>query len=181
MKNQKTTLNLALSSMFLALALVLPFLTGQIPQISSRICPMHIPVMLCGYVCGGLWGLVIGMIAPLLRSFMFGMPILFPTAFSMAFELAVYGFVSGTLYRKLPKHKLNNYLSLVVAMISGRLVSGFVQFFCMGLDTTRFSLSTFWAGTFVNTVPGIIIQLIIIPIIVMSLEKYKKTKTQNRL
>ena len=69
----------------------------------------------------------------------------------------------------------------VIAMISGRLVSGLVQFFCMGLDTTRFSLSTFWAGTFVNTVPGIIIQLIIIPVIVMSLEKYKKTKTQNRL
>lgn len=177
MKKQKTVLELAFSSMFLALALVLPFFTAQIPQINSKLCPMHIPVLLCGYVCGGTWGLAVGAVAPLLRSFMFSTPVLFPTAFSMAFELAVYGFVSGTLYRILPKRRLNNYLSLVLAMISGRLVSGVVQFCCMGLDATKFSLSTFWAGTFVNTVPGIIIQLIIIPVIVSAIANTKKFKS----
>ena len=65
---------LTYSAVFLALALVLPFLTGQIPQIGSMLSPMHLPVMLCGFVCGGPWGLVVGFVAPLLRSLLFGMP-----------------------------------------------------------------------------------------------------------
>ena len=94
---------LTYSALCLALAIVLPFLTGQIPQIGSALCPMHIPVLLCGFLCGWPWGLAVGFIAPLLRSVMFGMPPMFPTALAMAFELAVYGGVSGFLYRKFPK------------------------------------------------------------------------------
>lgn len=94
MKNRNEIKKLTLSAMFLALAYVMPFLTGQIPQIGSMLCPMHIPVLLCGFFCGGPWGLVVGFMAPLLRSFVLGMPPLFPTAFCMSFELAAYGYVS---------------------------------------------------------------------------------------
>ena len=176
MKKQNDLVKLALASMFLALAFVMPFLTGQIPQIGSKLCPMHIPVILCGYVCGAPWGLVVGFIAPLLRSVTLGMPPLFPTAFAMAFELAVYGFMSGLLYRKLSKNKANVYISLVVSMIVGRLVWGIVQLCCVGFDISKFSLAAFWSGAVVNATPGIIIQLVLIPIIVMALEKVNKTK-----
>lgn len=171
MKKQISPANLAAASMLLALALVMPFLTGQIPQIGSMLCPMHIPVILCGYICGAPWGLAVGFIAPLFRSVMFGMPPLFPTAFSMAFELAAYGFISGLLYRKLKKNKLNIYISLIASMITGRLVWGVVQLCCVGLDVSKFSLSVFWTGAIVNAIPGIIIQLILIPVLVMVLEK----------
>lgn len=172
MNKTKSPINLALASMFLAMAFVLPFLTGQIPQIGAKLCPMHIPVILCGYFCGGPWGLAVGFIAPLLRSVTLGAPSLFPKAFAMAFELAAYGLISGLLYRKLPKKKINIYVSLVVAMVLGRLVWGIVQLCCVGFDVTKFSLATFWAGAVVNAIPGIIIQLILIPLLVMTLEKF---------
>ena len=95
MKKRNDIKKLTLSAMFLALAFVMPFLTGQIPQIGSMLCPMHIPVLLCGFFCGAPWGLVVGFVAPILRSFILGMPPLFPTAFCMAFELATYGFIAG--------------------------------------------------------------------------------------
>lgn len=176
MKKQNSIVRLALASMFLALAFVMPFLTGQIPQVGSKLCPMHIPVILCGYICGAPWGLAVGFIAPLLRSFILGMPPLFPTAFSMAFELAVYGFMTGVLYSKLPRKKYSIYLSLVISMVAGRLVWGAVQLCCVGFDASRFSLSTFWAGAVANAIPGIIIQLVLIPVLVMALERASKNE-----
>ena len=178
MKKQNSFYNLALASMFLALAFVMPFLTGQIPQIGSMLCPMHIPVILCGYICGAPWGLAVGFIAPLLRSFTLGMPPLFPTALSMAFELAAYGLLSGILYRRLPKNKINVYASLVVSMIAGRLVWGFVQLCCVGFDVSRFNLAAFWTGAVANAIPGIAIQLVLIPVLVIVLEKANKTNSK---
>lgn len=162
---------ITLSAMFLALAFVMPFLTGQIPQIGSMLCPMHIPVLLCGFFCGAPWGLAVGFIAPLLRSFTLGMPPMFPTAFCMAFELATYGFIAGLLYNKFPKKKVNVYVSLISAMIIGRLVWGIVMFACMGFDTSKFGLSAFLAGAVLNAVPGIVLQVILIPVVVIALER----------
>ena len=101
MKRHDQLLKNVLSALFLSIALVLPFLTGQIPEIGSMLCPMHIPVLLCGFFCGPVWGLMVGAIAPVLRSFTLGMPPMFPTAFCMAFELAAYGLVAGWLHNKL--------------------------------------------------------------------------------
>ena len=162
---------LTLSAMFLAMAFVMPFITGQIPQIGSMLCPMHIPVLLCGFFCGPTWGGIVGLIAPLLRSFTLGMPPMFPTAFCMAFELAAYGFMTGFLYRKLPKNKMNVYIALISSMIIGRLVWGLVMFCCMGFDMSKFGISTFLAGAVFNAVPGIVIQIVFIPILVIVLEK----------
>ena len=176
MKRQNNLVNLALAAMFLALAYVMPFLTGQVPQIGNMLCPMHVPVLLCGFICGAPWGLIVGVTAPLLRSLTLGMPPLFPTALAMAFELAAYGFVSGLLYRVFPKKKVYIYCSLIAAMVIGRLVWGAVQFVCMGLDASKFGFSAFWAGAVVNALPGIVLQIVLIPVIVMLIEKFKPNR-----
>ena len=165
---------ITLSAMFLALALVMPFLTGQIPQMGSMLCPMHIPVLLCGFFCGGPWGLIVGLLAPMLRSVIFGMPPMFPTAVCMAVELATYGLVAGTLHNKLPRVKWNVFASLITAMLVGRVVWGVAMLLCMGLDTTKFGFTAFITASVINAVPGIIVQLVLIPVIVMSLERFVK-------
>ena len=164
-------MKLTLSAMFLALAFVMPFLTGQIPEIGSMLCPMHITVLLCGCFCGAPWGLVVGFVAPILRSFTLGMPPMFPTAFCMAFELATYGFIAGWLHNKLPNKKVNVYVSLLGAMVIGRLVWGVIMFCCMGFDASKFGLSAFLAGAVLNAVPGIIVQIVLIPVLVITLGK----------
>ena len=162
--------------MFLALAYVLPFLTGQIQQIGSMLLPMHIPVILCGFLCGAPWGAVVGFLAPLLRSMILGMPVLFPNAVSMAVELCVYGLMAGIMYRMLPKKKSFIYVALIVSMLSGRLVWGAVQFSIMGFDPSAFGLAAFTAGAFTNAIPGIILQIVLIPVLVMALEKVSANK-----
>lgn len=171
MKKQINTHTMIPAAMFLALAYVLPFLTGQIPQIGSMLCPMHIPVLLCGFICGWQWGLVVGFIAPLLRAMTLGTPLLFPTGICMAFELATYGAVAGLLHRALPKKKSSVYGSLLMAMISGRLVLGVVMFICMGIQGGGFGFSAFLTGAVINALPGIMVQIILIPVLVMMLDK----------
>lgn len=167
-----TTKTLVLAALFLALALVLPFLTGQIPEIGSMLCPMHIPALLCGFFCGWPWGLAVGLIAPVLRSILFGMPPMFPVAVCMSAELAAYGAVSGFLYRKLPHSRASIYLSLLSAMVSGRLVWGAARFLCAGLNPSAFGFAAFWAGAITTALPGILLQLVVIPLLVMLLQKY---------
>lgn len=127
---------------------------------------MHIPVLLCGYFCGGSCWLAIGAAAPVLRSFLFGMPQLFPQAVCMAFELATYGLLAGILHKK-----WSVYTSLIVAMLGGRIVWGIAMFACLGFDTGRFGLNAFLAGAVTNAIPGIILQLLLIPALVIRLRK----------
>ena len=171
MKQNIQTKKITYSAMFLALAFVLPFFTGQIPQIGSMLCPMHFPILLCGYLCGGVWGALVGFLAPLLRSMILGMPIMFPSAICMAFELATYGFVAGKLYRNLNQNKRYIYISLILAMILGRLIWGMAMFICLGLNSNNFGLTSFFTGAIANAIPGIILQLIIIPVLVMIMSK----------
>lgn len=160
-----------LSAMFLALALVLPFLTGQLQQIGNALCPMHIPVILCGFFCGPWYALAVGFVAPLLRFVLFGMPPLVPIGIPMSFELATYGVATGILYRVLPKKKVYIYVALVLAMLTGRIVWGVVKVIMYGLGQSEFGWTAFMAGAFINAIPGIIIQIILIPILVMILKK----------
>lgn len=161
---------LTYAALYLAIALVLPFLTGQIPEIGSMLCPMHIPALLCGFVCGWPWGLAVGFISPLLRWLLFGMPTGY-TAIAMAFEMAVYGAAAGILYRVLPKKSWSIYVTLLTAMVAGRIVWGGVQFLLAGLRSTEFSLPLFLAGAVTNAIPGIIVQIVLIPILVAAMEK----------
>jgi riboflavin transporter FmnP len=162
---------LTYAALFLAIAMVLPFITGQIPEIGNALCPMHIPALLCGFLCGWPWGLAVGFIAPLLRSVIFGMPAMFPGAVAMAFELAVYGGLSGLLYSLLPKKKGSVYISLLIAMVAGRVVWGIVRLILAGLSGSSFTWALFLAGAVTTAIPGIILQLVLIPVLVMVLER----------
>ena len=173
----KQVLNLVVAGFCLAVALVLPIITGNIPTVGKMLCPMHIPVLICGFLCGWKWGMGVGFIAPLLRSFIFGMPALYPNATGMMFELAVYGLVAGLLYEKLPKKPVNVYIALIVAMICGRVVWGIVRFAMFGLAGTEFSFSAFLSGAVLTAWPGIILHIILIPPIVIAAEKLGKGKT----
>lgn len=173
-KHMSPILRLTYSAICLALCLVLPFLTGQIPQIGSALCPMHLPVLLCGFLCGPWWAAAVGAVAPLLRSVMTGgYPPLFPTAVAMTFELAAYGLVCGLLWRKVRKTAGGIYLALVAAMIAGRIVWGVVTAILLGMGDSPFTWAAFWAGGFANAIPGIVLQLILIPLLVMALRKAK--------
>ena len=170
MKREKT-LRITCAALCLSLALVLPFLTGQIPRIGNMLAPMHIPVFLCGFLCGWGWGAAVGLLAPPLRSVLFGAPVFFPMAVSMAAELCVYGFVSGFLYRRLKKGLIQTYISLLTAMVAGRLVWGGVRLLCAGLTGGAFPFSAFLAGAVTRAIPGIILQLVLVPPLVGALEK----------
>lgn len=171
---QEQLKKLVISALLLAVGLVLPFLTGQIPQLGSMLLPLHLPVLICGFVCGWSWGLAVGFILPLFRSLLFGMPPMVPTALAMAFEMAAYGAVSGLLYRRLPKTTVNIYVALVGAMLVGRLVWGLVSIPLYAIFTERsFALAAFWAGGFVNAWPGMVLQLVLVPVIVLALERAK--------
>ena len=167
---------LVYSAMFLALALLLPFLTAQIKTFGVMLCPMHIPVIICGFVCGPFWGMAVGACAPILRSLLFGMPGMFPDAFAMAFELAVYAFVAGMLYKKLNKNIFMTYVTLLTSMVSGRLVWGLVMFVLIlaGKSDETIGLALIWTGTVTSCIPGIVLQLVAIPPIISVLR-------QNRL
>ncbi len=173
-KSRKRLMKLILAAFFLAAAYLLPFLTGQIQQIGQQLCPMHLPVLLCGFVCGPFWGLIVGAAAPILRSLGTGMPPLFPTAFAMMFELAAYGFLAGIFRKIFPKKYPYIYLELILAMIGGRLVWGFVKFAIAGFSATKFPLSAFLAGAVLGSIPGIILQIVIIPPLVLLFDKLLK-------
>ena len=160
--NSFQTRKLTYAALYLAIALALPFITGQIPEIGKALCPIHIPALLCGFMCGWPWGMAVGFIAPLLRSVLFGMPALFPSAVAMAFELAAYGGMAGFLYEKLPRKPWTTYLVLIVSMVAGRLA---------GLTGSTFTVALFLAGAVMNAIPGIILQLVLIPILVMAMDR----------
>ena len=173
MKNEAIK-KLTLAAMFLAIGLVLPFVTGQIQQIGSMLLPMHIPVFLCALICGWRYGAPMAFVLPVMRSFLFGMPPLYPAAVSMAFELPTYALVAGVLYEKSRWQCTRAlYRSLIVAMIAGRIVWGIAQFILLGLRGTFFTFEAFLEGALLNAIPGIVLQLILIPAIMLALHKTK--------
>ncbi len=170
---RNNTRDLILAALCLALAMLLPFLTGQIQNLGNMLCPMHIPVLLCAYICGYRWAAAVGFISPLLRYAIFGMPPIMPAGVSMAFELLTYGLVAGLLYEKLKKNTLNIYVSLIISMISGRVVWGIARLIISGVTGTEFTWQLFIGGAVLQAVPGIILHILLIPIIVMALRRAK--------
>lgn len=171
-KKKSHVFNLTLAAMFLAVGLILPFFTGQIPQIGNKLLPMHIPVLLCGLICGWKYGLAVGFVLPPLRYLLFGMPVLFPTGIAMAFELCTYGLVVGLMYsRSRWKCIVSLYRSMVLAMITGRVVWGIVQVLLLGIGEGGFTWQMFMAGAFLNAIPGIVLQFIFIPAVMVALNR----------
>lgn len=159
-----------LAAMFLALALVLPFITGQIPEIGQLLTPMHFPIFFTAIFVGPKLGTIVGFIAPLLRFLLFGMP-MFPMAISMSFELATYALVIGIVYQLLRNTNLNAtvtiVISLLVAMIIGRLSFSLAALVFIGSAKNLFVV---YLSTITSSSIGIILQLILIPIITIRLK-----------
>ncbi len=166
--------NIVLSSMFLGLGAILPMLTSQIKEIGDSLLPMHIPVLLCGLICGAKYGLAIGFILPFLRSVTFFMPPLYPNAVWMALEMATYGFVIGFVYKRIKnKDTKGIYFCLIASMISGRIVWGITKAILLGFSGKKFAFSAFILGGFVDALPGILLQLILVPSVMLVLKKVR--------
>ncbi|HIU30690.1 MAG TPA: ECF transporter S component [Candidatus Caccousia avistercoris] len=170
MRNQ--TRNLVFTAMCLALAVVLPMAFHVVPNAGSVLLPMHIPVLLCGLLCGPVYGLACGVLAPALSSLITQMP---PAAVlpSMICELAVYGLLAGLLIRLIhTKSQVGDiYLSLLGAMLCGRVVYGVVN--AAIFQAGSYSLQIWLTASFVTALPGIVIQIVFIPLIVFALRKAK--------
>ncbi len=168
---------LVLASAFLALGAFLPFLTMQIKEIGDSLLPMHFAIMLCGLFCGWKYGLFCGLLLPFFRSALFSMPPMYPNAVYMALELACYGAVISLFYNGLFKAKWKYiYPSLIISMLLGRIVWGVSKAFLLGLGGKAFTFIAFLTEGFVDAIPGIAIQLILIPLI---LKLFEKVITKN--
>ena len=164
--------DLILAALCMALGIVLPFFTGQIPQIGGMLLPMHLPVLLCGLLCGWQYGGLVGFVLPLLRYAMFGMPPIFPTGIAMAFELAAYGIIAGYLCNHSRwQCVISLYRSLIAAMIGGRIVWGVVRVLLTGVSGEPFTWQLFLSGAFLTAIPGIILQLVFIPVLMVALDR----------
>lgn len=166
---------LVTAALLLAVGMLLPFLTGQIKEIGDSLLPMHLAVLLCGLLCRGWYGGAVGLILPFLRSLCFGMPPLYPNAVWMSLELATYGLVVGHLYHGLFRgwrHRV--WPSLGIAMLAGRVVWGAAKALLLGVANKPFPLSAFWAQGFLDAIPGILLQFLLIPPILLLWEKRKR-------
>lgn len=165
------TKKLTFAALCLTLGLLLPFVTGQIPQFGNMLLPMHLPVLLCGFICGWKYGLCVGFVAPLLRFVLFGNPPIIPIGLPMAFELATYGLVSGLLYSFKNKTLTDLYIVLIITMLAGRVVWAVVRLFMMGMANIDFGFEIFVASAFTAALPGILLQFVLIPPIVRAIKK----------
>lgn len=161
---------LVMAAMCVALGIILPMAFHTIQNAGSIFLPMHIPVLICGLLCGWQYGLLCGILAPLLSSMFTGMP---PAAVlpAMACELAVYGVITGICMHGIRAEKqiIKIYSSLIAAMLAGRIISGILK--ALIFNVGEYSFKIFITSSFLTGIPGILIQLIFIPVIVLALQK----------
>ena len=175
-KTSIRTRKLCFAALLLALGWLLPLLTGQNRDLGNMLSLIHIPAYLGGFLLGPWYGVLLGFLIPLSRSVLFGMPVLYPRALCMAFEMAAYGGICGGLYRlfgnkKTLKKIICIYISLMPAILLGRVVWGIGRTVCGLFLPEPFTWAAFLAGAFLNAVPGIIIHILLIPLIVLALRK----------
>lgn len=174
--NNKLTEKIVMTGFFIALGTILPQLF-HMAGLGSVISPMHFTVLICGLLLGSKFGLACGILTPLLASLLFGKPVIFPSGLSMAIELAVYGFVAGLIKSKFAistDKYINLYFFLLAAMIAGRVIAIVTNFI---LYTSGHSSNNFLAYLkilFVTGLPGIVLQLLLIPPIYLRIEEVKK-------
>lgn len=171
-----STRKLVLAALFLALGILLPIAFHWLPGGGKALSPMHIPVLLCGFVCGWPLGLVVGALTPLLSSLFTGMPPMgMPFMIAMIPELACYGLLAALCYRLLPKNPAGLYGSLILAMLGGRVVYGIAMWLLMLAGRGEYSMQAFLAGAFAQAVPAIILHIVVIPPLVLALRRVRLT------
>lgn len=176
MKSSKTR-QLVLSGLFIAIGVLLPVIFHMF-GLGSVFLPMHLPVLMAGFLVDVPFGILVGAITPILSSLITGMPPAFPVLPYMVFELATYGGSASLFYRKL---KFNIYISLIFSMVLGRVVSAIVVWILATFFMAKLpGPFVFIAGSITKGLPGIVIQLILIPILMIALERYGIVKKEEK-
>ena len=177
-KTQKErTRTMVLAALFLALGVVLPSLTGSIKEIGDSLLPLHLVVMLCGVICGWQYAAPVGAALPFLRAAFFSMPPVYPNAVWMSAELITYGFVIGFLFSLRKKYsRVWLFICLICSMLAGRAVWGIAKAILLGVADKPFGFEAFLVGGFVDAVPGIILQLVLVPLIVELVYRLQKNE-----
>lgn len=163
-----------LTILFTALGVSLPVIFHRLGIAAIRFSPMHFPVLLSSLLLGPVSGLIVGIFSVLFSMMLTGMPVLFPTGIAMLFELAAYGISASLLQKKLfpmKKNYLSFLASLVIAMIAGRLVHGLVQYILTLFTSSEYSLLKFWNGCFTVSFPGIVLQIVLLPLLALAVFK----------
>ncbi len=172
MKKMSPVKKSIITAVCIALCVVLPQAFHAIPNAGSIYCPMHIPVLLCGLICGWQYGLLCGIAGPLVSALITGMP---PAAVlpGMLVECAAYGALTGLMMQLVHTKKVypDLYISLLVAMLGGRIISGIAK--ALIFSAGSYSMTAWVTGSFVTSLPGIIVHLVLIPSIVYALMKAK--------
>ena len=172
MKKMSPVKKSIITAVCIALCVVLPQAFHAIPNAGSIYCPMHIPVLLCGLICGWQYGLLCGIAGPLVSALITGMP---PAAVlpGMLVECAAYGALTGLMMQLVHTKKVypDLYISLLVAMLGGRIISGIAK--ALIFSAGSYSMAAWVTGSFVTSLPGIIVHLVLIPSIVYALMKAK--------
>lgn len=172
MKEMTPARRTVLGALFVALCVVVPYAFHAVPNGGSIFLPMHIPVLICGMVCGWPYGFICGLLGPALSSLLTSMP---PAAYlpPMMVECAVYGLVTGLMLKFVHtgRNNLDLYIALITAMLAGRVVSGIAKALIFSPDIT---MSVWIASSFITALPGIVLQLILIPLLVNLLTKTRQ-------
>ena len=159
---------IVLSGLFIALGLLVPMVFHAIGGAGPVFLPMHLPVLIGGFILSPLYALMVGVLTPLLSSVLTGMPVLMPMAFIMMVELGIYGLVVSLLKEKSVSH----IITLLSAMILGRMSAGIMVAILVGFVGIKFAPpATFLIGAITTGIPGIMIQLIFIPILLVAVRK----------
>ena len=164
------TKQLVLTALFIAIGVVLPQAFHMIPNAGSIFLPMHIPVLVSGFAVGPFLGLLCGILTPVLSHFIFGMPPA-PVLPGMICELAVYGLMTGLLNKviKIKNDYAKTYVVLILAMLCGRVTYGILNY--LVFKAGSYSMNAWISAAFVTAIPGILIQLVLIPVLVVRLKK----------
>lgn len=169
MNERNNIKKLVISGLLLAIGIIIPMIFHTMGIAGTIFLPMHIPVLIGGFLLPPYLALLLGMLTPILNSLITGMPPLFPMAVIMIFELGIYGLIASVLYRKL---RLPSVFALIVSMIAGRIMSGVVVFVLAAFFAIEMDPMIFIIGGVTTGLPGIIIQLVLIPTLIYSIVRY---------
>lgn len=169
MNNRTNTKNIVLAGLLIAIGVIVPSIFHTTGIDGRVFLPMHIPVLLGGFLLSPLYALLVGMMTPLVNSLLTSMPPLFPTAIVMMFELGAYGLIASYLYKRI---KMPIIISLILSMLGGRLVASLVTYIFVIAFSLKIDPMFILTGGIVFALPGIIIQIILIPILMHGIERY---------
>lgn len=153
--------DLITAAILLVLAIILTLIIHLTKINGVILSPMHLPILLAGFILGPIYGLIIGILAPIINGLLKIIPT-FPITWAIVVESGLYGLISGLFYEKFGMKVMP---ALVGSIVLGKIGGGAVlHFLDKSIKTTTFI-----------AFPGIIVQLILVPTI---FKIYKeKTKT----